>query len=164
MIFCTECGFKNLVGAKFCQNCGVKTSVQASPAPSQKPIPSARTTPFIPPPPMRVTSRPVATAELPPQASALPACEGDSRKWHDCVGTMEYPDGSKYVGEYKDGIWNGMGKYTFPTGANYVGEFSNGQYNGRGTYTSEDGKVESGTWKNDRFMNAKAGAGWPFSS
>lgn len=169
-MFCTECGFKNSDGAKFCQNCGNKTSTESSSPTSQGQLPSARIAPFIPPPPMRVTSRPTAVTDVPPQASALPACEGDSRRWHNCIGTMEYPDGSQYVGEYQDGIWNGKGTYTFPTGANYVGEFSNGQYHGQGTYTSALGQISSGKWANDRLVEAKPKqadpspkTGWPFA-
>jgi hypothetical protein len=177
MMFCTECGFKNLAEAKFCQNCGVKTSVEASAAASQNQPQPLRTTAFIPPPPMRAPSRPNPATEAPLQATvppmappALPACEGDSRKWHNCLGTMEYPDGSKYVGEYKDGTWNGMGTYTGSTGWHYEGEFRDGQYNGQGTYTDPDGKIQSGQWRNDRFIEVKPKqdsqlpkTGWPFT-
>ena len=37
-------------------------------------------------------------------------------------GTETYPDGSKYVGEFKDGKKDGQGTYTFPNGTKYVGE------------------------------------------
>ena len=37
---------------------------------------------------------------------ALPLCSG---KYHDpCFGVYLWPDGAKYVGEYKDGIQMGM--------------------------------------------------------
>ena len=38
-------------------------------------------------------------------------------------GTFTYPDGKKYVGEYKDGKQHGQGAQTLPDGAKYVGEF-----------------------------------------
>ena len=31
-------------------------------------------------------------------------------------GTFVYPDGSKYIGEYKSGKWNGQGTLIFPNG------------------------------------------------
>ena len=33
-----------------------------------------------------------------------------------------FPDGSKYVGEYKNGKCNGQGTFTTPDGFKYVGE------------------------------------------
>lgn len=36
-----------------------------------------------------------------------------------------YKDGSKYVGEFKDGKKNGQGTATFANGDKYVGEFMN---------------------------------------
>ena len=40
-------------------------------------------------------------------ASALPICEGeDTSKWTMCEGTKSYPDGTKYVGNWKDGDFN----------------------------------------------------------
>ena len=39
-------------------------------------------------------------------AAVLPPCSG---KYHDpCFGVYLWPDGAKYVGEYKDGIQMGM--------------------------------------------------------
>ena len=60
----------------------------------------------------------------------------------DCVngqGTETYPDGSTYVGEFKDGKKYGQGTMTFPDGSKYVGEFKDGLPNGQGTLTSPDG-------------------------
>ena len=41
----------------------------------------------------------------------------------------------------------GQGTYIFPDGAKYVGEFKNGKLHGQVTYTSPDGRVEKGIWK-----------------
>ena len=62
-------------------------------------------------------------------------------------------DGSKYVGEYKDGEKNGQGTSTFPDGWKYVGEFKYGKKNGQGTYTWSDGDKEVGEWKKNELWN-----------
>jgi hypothetical protein len=59
-----------------------------------------------------------------------------------------YPDGRKYVGEYKDGKRNGQGTYTYPDGRKYVGEYKDGKRNGQGTYTFPSGDKYVGEWKN----------------
>ena len=56
-------------------------------------------------------------------------------------------DGSKYEGEFKDGILNGQGTKTWPNGQKYVGEFRNGKFNGQGTLTSPDGSKYEGEFK-----------------
>ena len=39
------------------------------------------------------------------------------------VGTVVYPDGNKYVGEWMNGLFHGQGIYTIASdGYNYVGE------------------------------------------
>ena len=40
------------------------------------------------------------------------------------VGTLVYPDGNKYVGEFMNGLFHGQGKYTISSnGYSYVGEY-----------------------------------------
>ena len=48
-------------------------------------------------------------------------------------GTYTYPDGRKYVGEYKYGQPNGHGTLTWSDVEKYVGEFKDGKPNGQGT-------------------------------
>ena len=44
--------------------------------------------------------------------SNLPACQGrDAAKWRDCYGTFAFTDGGKYIGEFKDGKFNGQGTF-----------------------------------------------------
>ena len=38
-------------------------------------------------------------------------------------GTMQFPGGSKYIGEWKNGQMNGKGEFLFSSGASYVGEW-----------------------------------------
>jgi len=90
--------------------------------------------------------------------------------------TIEFDDGSKYVGavDPKTGLFQGagvytddtggvfegnfvksklqgMGRYTMPTGDVYEGEFKNDKYNGAGTLTYADGSYYKGGFKNDKF-------------
>ena len=44
-------------------------------------------------------------------------------------------EGDKYVGEFKGGFKNGHGKYIWSNGDEYVGEFKDDKPNGQGTYT-----------------------------
>ena len=71
--------------------------------------------------------------------SNLPACPSSSG-WHNCFGTHIYADGGKYVGEFKDGKFNGQGTLTWADGDNYVGEFKDGKFNGQGIRTFANGE------------------------
>ena len=46
---------------------------------------------------------------------------------------------------------NGYGTYT-SDGSKYVGEFKDGKRHGQGTFTWADGRVEKGIWKNDELV------------
>ena len=64
-------------------------------------------------------------------------------------GTMEWSNGDKYVGEWKNGIQDGTGTVTWSNGDQYVGEWKDGKKHGLGKMTSLDGNFFVGTWKND---------------
>jgi hypothetical protein len=53
-------------------------------------------------------------------------------------GTYTFADGSKYVGEYNDGMIHGQGTLTTANGSKYVGEFKDGMMHGQGTKTWAD--------------------------
>jgi len=60
----------------------------------------------------------------------------NGEKWRpNGLGVMTYPDGHKYVGEWKDGEPNGQGTFTSPNGMKYIGEFKDGESHGQGTFT-----------------------------
>ena len=79
----------------------------------------------------------------------------------DGHGTHTFPNGDKYVGEFKDNTFNGKGTYYFldktapySQGDRYVGEFKNGDFNGQGSYIKADGRVLlEGTWSDNLFVN-----------
>jgi hypothetical protein len=76
----------------------------------------------------------------------------------DCVngkGTFAFPDGGKYVGEWKDGQRHGKGTSTFPGGSKYVGEFEDGKRHGPGTLTYSNGEKCVGEWKDGKFYKKK---------
>jgi len=112
-------------------------------------------------------------------ASSLPNCPSDqSKRYHNCFGTInvnngnkyvgEWRDhkrhgqgtftwgkdsewaGDKYVGEYKDGISHGQGTYTYADGDKYVGEYKDNIRNGQGTYTFASGNKYVGEYKDDK--------------
>ena len=113
--------------------------------------------------------------------SNLPPCPSDQTAyWTNCVGTFNFsdgakyvgeyrddkrtgqgtytwPNGDKYVGEYRDGKRTGQGTFTWPNGAKYVGEYRDGKQNGQGTAYNRDGAViRNGIWQNDEFIAANA--------
>jgi len=83
--------------------------------------------------------------------SNLPSCQGSysTSTWNNCQGTRTWPSGEKYVGEFKDGKYNGQG--TWEDGlVKYVGEWKDGEYNGQGTMTYRDGRKYVGEFKDDK--------------
>lgn len=72
--------------------------------------------------------------------SNLPACQGfDVYRWNNCFGTSTYASGDRYIGEWKNGAFNGQGTYYFQAdnerkGDKYVGEFKDGKRDGQGSY------------------------------
>ena len=72
----------------------------------------------------------------------------NGEKWRpNGLGVMTYPDGHKYVGEWKNGKYNGQGTYTYPDGQKYVGRWKDDKRNGQGTFTYPDGGKYVGRWK-----------------
>ena len=50
---------------------------------------------------------------------------------------MIYPDGSKYEGNWLEGMKDGEGKYTYINGDTYEGKWENGVKHGVGCYKYE---------------------------
>ena len=96
------------------------------------------------------------------QQNKLQACPGDQsvRTWHNCQGTVTWPSGEKYVGEFRDGKKSGQGAHTWPDGQRYVGEHRDDKENGRGTHTWPDGQRYVGEFKDGKF-NGQGTQIWP---
>jgi hypothetical protein len=54
------------------------------------------------------------------------------------VFTLTWENGTKYVGEVKNGFPHGTGTYTWPDGSEYVGDWENNKMHGKGTMTNND--------------------------
>ena len=115
-----------------------------------------------------------AQEKLKKEQSELIKCQGDSyQQWTNCKGrfkantgyiyiglfldgkivkgTSIYPDGSKYVGEFRDFKPQGYGVFVWANGDKYLGEWKTGKNNGNGTKIWKDGRQYMGYFKNDKF-------------
>jgi len=63
---------------------------------------------------------------------------------------IDLENGDHYVGQVKDGKFNGKGILTYKTGAKYQGEFANGKKHGSGTITQLNGNSFEGNFINDK--------------
>jgi hypothetical protein len=78
--------------------------------------------------------------KLSAQVSHLRPCPSDTKvRWENCHGSITFPDGTKYVGEFRNNNYDGLGSLTYPDGSKYDGEFRNNNRDGRGIYRSNDG-------------------------
>lgn len=75
----------------------------------------------------------------------------------DCSGLSAYTfdvvdlsTGDKYIGERKNGKYDGKGLYIWKSGAAWYGNWENGKRNGYGIKMNYDGTYSIGTWKNDK--------------
>ena len=66
---------------------------------------------------------------------------------------MTYPDGRKFVGEWKDGEPIGQGTFTWSNVDKNVGEFKDGKKHGQGTYIKPEGRKYVGEWKDGERWN-----------
>ncbi|MEO0758153.1 MAG: pentapeptide repeat-containing protein [Cyanobacteria bacterium J06648_16] len=68
----------------------------------------------------------------------------------DGRGSMVYPNGNRYDGEYRGGQRSGCGTFTFASGRQYMGEFANDLFSGRGKWTLENGDHYLGNFEYNR--------------
>ena len=61
-------------------------------------------------------------------------------------GTLSFPDGSKYIGELRNGARHGHGVYHFSDGSVYEGESVMDRFEGKGKMTWNDGGWYEGEW------------------
>lgn len=70
----------------------------------------------------------------------------------DGQGTMTWANGDLYEGAWKDDIMNGEGTYIWANGDEYTGTWKNGEQDGQGTFTFADGEVLSGVYSNGELL------------
>ena len=63
---------------------------------------------------------------------------------------MDWSDGTRYVGEWRNGLMNGMGVLEMWTRERYEGKFIGGRRNGKGRCDFPNGQVYIGRWKNGK--------------
>ncbi|HPS87190.1 MAG TPA: hypothetical protein PLY36_10625, partial [Spirochaetota bacterium] len=55
--------------------------------------------------------------------------------------TFLFPNGNKYIGDYKGNLMNGKGEFTWRNGSKYTGEFKDGMRNGKGILITSGGAI-----------------------
>lgn len=65
-------------------------------------------------------------------------------------GTFQYGDGSKWIGEFKDGVPEGQGTCTYANGDKYIGRFERHAPQGEGTMYHSNGRIVSAMWEYGR--------------
>ncbi|MEO1393156.1 MAG: pentapeptide repeat-containing protein [Cyanobacteria bacterium J06634_5] len=68
----------------------------------------------------------------------------------DGAGTMVYPTGNRYDGEYKDGQREGCGTFTFANDRRYIGQFKADKFDGLGTWVIENGERYIGEFESNQ--------------
>ena len=63
----------------------------------------------------------------------------------------EFDNGSRYVGETKEGKINGFGVTVYKEGGMWFGAWKDGLREGQGILIKKDGTTQSGTWRGDKF-------------
>lgn len=59
---------------------------------------------------------------------------------------------NRYVGEFSQGLKNGVGTFFFADGSKYEGEFKNNLKHGLGVFTKDDGNIHISKYSEDRII------------
>ena len=87
---------------------------------------------------------------------ALPPCQGsDISRWNICYGRWASTNNDVYEGDFKNGVFNGLGTYYYRAdnprkGGRYFGEFIDGRIIGQGTFVWADGDKYVGEFKDEK--------------
>ncbi len=69
-------------------------------------------------------------------------------------GTYNWPEGDKYIGEWKKSQFHGQGTYIYTNGDKYEGSWKTGQFHGKGIYNYKGALAKAeGEWKNNVIWN-----------
>ncbi len=68
-------------------------------------------------------------------------------------GTITFPSGSTYVGEFRDRKRTGQGTMTYSDGGKYEGKWKDGKKHGQGTFTFIDGRKSAGEFRGNKPWN-----------
>jgi hypothetical protein len=78
--------------------------------------------------------------------------EWNSEGQRNGFGILILNDGTKYIGEFENGLCHGLGVMTFADGSKYEGEFINGKFNGLGIFTRCDRMKYEGEFKDGKVL------------
>lgn len=67
-------------------------------------------------------------------------------------GEIDENDGANGWGHFKNGLFNGYGKYTYPSGRMEMGNFVDGKLEGAGTVINEEEKIIHGNFKKGQLV------------
>ncbi len=84
---------------------------------------------------------------------------GDGATEHG-FGTFFYNSGNIYMGEFRNGRFNGHGRYAWTDGRVYEGDFLDDTISGKGTMTWPSGEVYEGDFANGKPVG-KGKMTWP---
>ena len=87
--------------------------------------------------------------------SSLTQCSGEISTWSECTGTIELEDGTTYVGDFQNGLFDGKGTLIWKDGDQSVGDFKNGVRDGMGTVTLSKVAKISGRWIDGRYVRPR---------
>lgn len=91
----------------------------------------------------------LACAALAPLVSAQTCLKGDCQNGQ---GTLAYPTGAKYVGEFRGGKIQGIGTLYFTNGNVYSGEWDGQMRHGRGKMTQKNGTIYEGAFARNKMQ------------
>ncbi|TDG48884.1 hypothetical protein AWZ03_004787 [Drosophila navojoa] len=63
------------------------------------------------------------------------------------IGHLQFADGTRYDGQFQEGLSQGLGCLWFPDGAKYEGEFHQGWFHGNGIFWRADGMKYEGEFR-----------------
>ncbi len=68
-------------------------------------------------------------------------------------GVLTFSEGTRYEGDFKNGVPNGYGIETWPDGSFYLGEWFDGLKHGEGVITGTDGSIKPAPGKKISTLN-----------
>ena len=90
---------------------------------------------------------------LPPQIALQGRCiKGDCRSG---VGTLRWPSGESYMGDFRNGKRHGQGTLRWPDGRSYIGTWRDGQPGGLGTRIFANGRYKAGYFDRGRYLGVE---------
>merc|ERR1711970_645540 len=75
-----------------------------------------------------------------------------SRNFMGPSGTMQWPDGRVYEGDFLEGRKHGEGTHWWPDGRSYRGQWKDGKQNGEGVARTVKGMECKGLWDDGKFI------------